>query len=96
MGASRLGALGERGGTIPNKVSRGTREPTRIHVRATVPRRNRAWRWLEFQLQRRVPQLQRQERTDLVERIQSNSQWNFDFLLLMALSTLIAVAGSPG
>ena len=93
MGASRLGALGERGGTVPNKVSRGTREPTRIHIRATIPRRNRAWRWLEFQLQRRVPQLQRQERTDLVERVQSNSQWNFDFLLLMALSTLIAALG---
>lgn len=93
MGASRLGALGQRGGTIPYKVTRGTREPTRIHVRATVPRRNRAWRWLEFQLQRRVPQLQRQDRTDLVERIQSNSQWNFDFILLMALSTLIASLG---
>jgi uncharacterized hydrophobic protein (TIGR00271 family) len=93
MGASRLGALGQRGGTIPFKVTRGTREPTRIHVRATVPRRNRVWRWLEFQLQRRVPQLQRQERTDLVERIQSNSQWNFDFILLISLSTLIASWG---
>jgi uncharacterized hydrophobic protein (TIGR00271 family) len=93
MGASRLGALGQRGGSIPYKVTRGTNQPTRIHVRATVPRRNRAWRWLEFQLQRRIPQLQRQDRTDLVERIQSNSQWNFDFILLMALSTVIASLG---
>jgi uncharacterized hydrophobic protein (TIGR00271 family) len=28
-----------------------------------------------------------------VERIQSNSQWNFDFILLMALSTVIASLG---
>jgi uncharacterized hydrophobic protein (TIGR00271 family) len=29
----------------------------------------------------------------LVERIQSNSQWNFDFVLLIALSTVIAALG---
>jgi uncharacterized hydrophobic protein (TIGR00271 family) len=40
-----------------------------------------------------VPQLVREERTELVERIQSNAQWNFDFRLLIGLSTLIATLG---
>lgn len=40
-----------------------------------------------------VPQLAREERIDLVSRIQSSSQWDFDFVFLISLSTLIACLG---
>jgi uncharacterized hydrophobic protein (TIGR00271 family) len=50
-------------------------------------------RLIEFLIKRRVPQLRRTERVDLVERIQSSSQWNFDFILLMTFATIIAALG---
>lgn len=40
-----------------------------------------------------VPQLAREERIGLVSRIQSSSQWDFDFVLLISLATLIACLG---
>jgi uncharacterized hydrophobic protein (TIGR00271 family) len=62
-------------------------------VRAAVPFQSRLKRWLASQVRRRVPQLTRDARVELVEHIQSNSQWNFDFVLLIALSALIASLG---
>jgi uncharacterized hydrophobic protein (TIGR00271 family) len=44
-------------------------------------------------VQRHVPQLDREHRIRLVERIQSNSEWDFDFVALICLSTLIAGLG---
>lgn len=44
-------------------------------------------------LQRGVPQLDREKRVELVDRLQQSSQWNFDFAALMCLSTLIATLG---
>jgi uncharacterized hydrophobic protein (TIGR00271 family) len=44
-------------------------------------------------VQRHVPQLDREHRVSLVERIQSNSAWDFDFIALLCLSTLIAGLG---
>jgi uncharacterized hydrophobic protein (TIGR00271 family) len=41
----------------------------------------------------RVPQLQRDDRIALVERVQSSSTWDTDFVVLMTLSTLIASLG---
>ena len=40
-----------------------------------------------------VPQLAREERINLVTRIQSSSQWDFDFVCLISLATLIACLG---
>lgn len=40
-----------------------------------------------------VPQLSREERVHLVTRIQESSQWDFDFVLLISLATLIACLG---
>ena len=94
FGATRLGALGEIQSTsIPSKVLRSHPDATLVAVRNTVPLRNRLQRWLQSLVQRYVPQMVREERTDLLERIQSQAQWNFDFRLLIGLSTLIA---SPG
>lgn len=46
-------------------------------------------RWLDL----RIPQLSRDQRVELYRRIQSGSAWSFDFLFLIALSTLIAGLG---
>jgi uncharacterized hydrophobic protein (TIGR00271 family) len=40
-----------------------------------------------------VPQLVRDQRVDLVSRIQTSSQWDFDFIFLVSLSALIACLG---
>jgi len=93
LGASRLSVRGATETQVPGHVARGTDQPTVVVARAVVPRRTRARYWVDFQMRRQVPQLQREERTDLVARIQSQSQWNFDFVLMMGLSTLIAALG---
>jgi uncharacterized hydrophobic protein (TIGR00271 family) len=41
----------------------------------------------------RVPQLEREHRIDLVERVESDAAWDFDFFALMLLSTTIAALG---
>lgn len=53
----------------------------------TAGRKLRGWvaRW--------VPQLDREDRISLVERIEGPSQWSFDFVALMILSTAIATFG---
>lgn len=49
----------------------------------------------EFQTRIRsvVPQLDREERVNLVEKLEPNSKFNFDFCALISLSTLIAALG---
>lgn len=94
LGVTRLGALGEvQSNSVPNRVLRLKPEATLVAVRNTVPLRNRIQRWIFSQIQRHVPQLVRADRIELVERIQSNAHWNFDFILLMGLSTIIATLG---
>ena len=44
-------------------------------------------------IERLVPQIDREHRVALVDRIQSSSRWDFDFFVLMALSTTIAAVG---
>ena len=89
LGATQLGALGElQPSGIPYRVLRSKPEATVITVRKGVPLAGRLRRWVEFQFQRRVPQLDREGRIKVVEQIQSNSQWNFDFILLIALAAL--------
>jgi uncharacterized hydrophobic protein (TIGR00271 family) len=94
LGATRLGALGKLDSSaVPYRVLRSKPAVTLISVRKGVPLASRVGLWLESQVHRRVPQLAREGRVELVERIQSNSQWNFDFILLIALSTIIATMG---
>ncbi len=62
-------------------------------LRRAIPARTRfavAGRRL---LERMIPQLDRDARLSLVERVQGNSRWDFDFVSLIALSTLIAALG---
>ncbi|MEM8711867.1 MAG: DUF389 domain-containing protein [Planctomycetota bacterium] len=75
------------------ELLRGDVNATLIVVRRALPlsedlsRRVRSW------VERRVPQLERDDRVELVTRIQSNSDWNFDFVALMGLASLIAAMG---
>ena len=79
--------------TIPDDVLNNSKGLTIGVVRASIPISNRFGSAIERFLQARVPQLEREHRVALVERVQSNSQWEFDFILLIGLSTLIAALG---
>lgn len=94
LGASKSSGLSRRlAGTVPQKVVRGAPQPSVALVRAAVPIAGRWFRRIEGRLRSFVPQLEREARLSLVERVQSNSHWDFDFVTLMALSTLIAALG---
>jgi uncharacterized hydrophobic protein (TIGR00271 family) len=62
-------------------------------VKAASPIRNTLKKWLDQSINRVVPQIEREDRIALVDRLQSNAAWNFDFLTLMVLSTVIAAVG---
>ena len=94
VGASKLGALGQKLlGTVGGKLFKGLPQSTVLITRAANPLASRFGHTVEDYLQREVPQLDRESRIALVERLQSSSQFNFDFFMLMALSTLIAAIG---
>ncbi len=62
-------------------------------VRAGMPLGTRFHRFCERQVQRYVPQLDREDRVSLVDRVRDSSQWDFDFVALICLSTAIAAIG---
>ena len=62
-------------------------------IRAKTRYTNQFINQCERMVERFVPQLDRDQRVDLVQRIQSSSQWDFDFVALIFLSTLIAGLG---
>ena len=67
--------------------------PTIIAVRSATPLTGRIVRALDRWLREGVPQLERNQRIAVVERIQTSSKWDFDFIALICLSTLIAAGG---
>lgn len=94
LGSSKAGAVGRRlRGTVWQRLASRGEGPTVAVVRAALPLHGRFLRRVEALLQRVVPQLEREQRLELVERVQSNSHWDFDFCVLICLSTLIAAAG---
>lgn len=44
-------------------------------------------------LRHNIPQIAREDRVELVDRVQSNAEWNFDFVALMVLAASIAAFG---
>ena len=68
-------------------------EPALAIVRRGVSFSSRMWLAVRARVENIVPQLDRQQRISLVERIQNSSHWNFDFVALIFLSTLIATLG---
>ena len=94
LGASRLGLLGSRiEGGLGARLSRGDDGPAVAIIASGSPLRNRFLGLVEGPIERLVPQIEREDRVALVDRIQSSSQWDFDFCALMVLSTLIAAIG---
>lgn len=67
--------------------------PAIAAVRNAVPLANRVVGSLQQVVQRYIPQLSREQRIDLFEKVHASSQWNFDFIAMICLSTLIAALG---
>ena len=67
--------------------------PTIAVIRPALPWGSRIRRSVEQLVRETVPQLDRPRRLQLFERIHDSSQWNFDFIALISLSTLIATLG---
>jgi uncharacterized hydrophobic protein (TIGR00271 family) len=62
-------------------------------VRPPVSVSRKVLRDCQTQIRQLVPQLDREERIELVEKLETNSKFNFDFCALISLSTLIAALG---
>ncbi len=62
-------------------------------VREADPLSHRIWKNFRNWVREHVPQLQRDGRIRLVEWLQSSSRFDFDFIALISLSTLIATLG---
>jgi uncharacterized hydrophobic protein (TIGR00271 family) len=85
-------------GAPPDQIERnfGTKlgkDVTVVIVSAASPIINRLREFVEEGIQRLVPQIQRVDRVALVDRVQSSAAWNFDFVALMVLSTIMAAIG---
>jgi uncharacterized hydrophobic protein (TIGR00271 family) len=88
-------------GVIQRFMSQGLAEklvpacpgPAIAVFQTAMPRVALVLRRLESGIQQWIPQISRERRVALVERIQASSRWNIDFVLLICLSTLIAAVG---
>ncbi len=61
--------------------------------RSGVPMASRMWSHVLALVRGTVPQLEREQRIELVKGITTGSQFNFDFVALISLSTIIAGLG---
>lgn len=78
---------------LPNALLSAESKLTVGVVRQAQPLMSETAERLRALLSRGVPQLDREQRVTLVERVQSASEWNIDFIALICLSTLIATLG---
>ncbi|MEM9412584.1 MAG: DUF389 domain-containing protein, partial [Planctomycetota bacterium] len=62
-------------------------------IRGGVPFSNRLLNELRLWTRSRVPQMNREQRVKLVDRLNVNSNFDFDFVALIVLSTMIAALG---
>ena len=62
-------------------------------IRPAIPLGNRLSRNAQVLVRRTVPQLDKEARVGLVDRLQEGSSFNFDFASLISLSTIIAALG---
>jgi len=94
LGVSRVGLLGGHiGRGAGAKLSKSEDGPAVAIVSAASPVTNRFLGFVEGGIERLIPQIDREGRISLVDRVQSSSNWDFDFLALMVLSTVIAAIG---
>ncbi|MEM9416040.1 MAG: DUF389 domain-containing protein [Planctomycetota bacterium] len=81
-------------GSVPDKLLADAGSALTVGVvRRPIPFVETATQSIRLLLERFVPQLEREDRIALVERVQGASRWNFDFVALICLSTLIATLG---
>ena len=80
-------------GTIPDRLMAQASNTAVAVVRRPWSFMDRARERIERFLDLTIPQLQREDRVALFDRLQSGSAWSFDFMALIALSTTIAGLG---
>lgn len=94
LGASHRGFLRRKLFSSVPECMLASAEPATVGVvRGPKPPARRLQALLEQALDLSIPQLERDDRVSLVEKLQVQSRWNFDFLALISLSTLIAALG---
>lgn len=93
LGVPRPGLLA-RGffGGVSARLCRRVDVPV-VMLRQAMPLGNRVRRRLADLFERVVPQVERETRVELAARVQSSSSWDFDFIALISLSTVIAALG---
>ncbi|MCA9173149.1 MAG: TIGR00341 family protein [Planctomycetales bacterium] len=79
--------------TLAARLLKWEEGPPVAVLRPALPLHHRFVHSIERWVGDRLPQLTRDERVALVDRIQSGSQFNIDFVALICLSTLIAALG---
>jgi uncharacterized hydrophobic protein (TIGR00271 family) len=80
-------------GAIPPKMVDGDEGMALAVIRRRYPVSHRIRDSFERFFQLRIPQLERESRIALFDRLQTNSRWSFDFVFLMILATGIASFG---
>lgn len=81
-------------GAVPDKLLSDKQSTLTLGVvRQPVPLMTKTAERVRNVLKRGIPQLERDDRIALVERIQGASEWNVDFIALIGLSTIIATLG---
>ncbi len=94
LGANRLGYQRRwLKSSISDWVLAQPTDATVLVVRPAIPFAHRMTARVRLWMERIVPQLDREARVSLFERIQSSSRWDFDFIALICLSTIIASLG---
>lgn len=82
--------------TLFRALDAGTEGPAPYAVatiREAVPLSRLAWSRFRSWVRQRVPQLNRDQRVELINKLDTNSRFDFDFVALISLSTLIAALG---
>lgn len=80
-------------GTIPERLLQEGVGPTVAVIRRALPLARRFRKALRQQVERWVPQLDREMRVTFVSGLQDSSRLGFDFVALTCLSTVIAALG---
>lgn len=79
--------------SISESIIQNSSGPAIAVLQSPLPLAGRVFRALDRFVKENVPQLERDRRVGLVDKIQSSSRWNIDFVALICLSTLIAAGG---
>lgn len=79
--------------SVTEQIASSEIRPAIMIIRQAAPWSRRAVEACKQTISEVVPQLDRQQRVELVERIHGSSRWDFDFIALICLSTLIAGLG---